>query len=178
MGNGSYYGGSTKISLRDKAWKSEVFGTRKTIKKMQMLKKSIKERSKPNNIALQNFHITDTSLLKKAIVERKGKILGWTVEILESKLYNNEIAVIFRNWLTPNGVPFVINSEGFVKFSWKKARAIAEDMGIRNWTPNPKTLSAQDLSILERISYHAIGILSATQPPEREINKLKKGNSY
>lgn len=168
-GQGRYRGASTIVFPASKKWQSEEFYALPLDPHWKQ--KVLKEKQKADAWAgvkksLPEKHIFEGDVLRRAIMERNPAIFEETRELVEARCHCQKNVAIHKVWLTQRGSPFVALPRGqFIKFSWKRAAALARQLGLRPfWPPKRKELSVGDVEILKRVSSLAASSLKASYP--------------
>lgn len=173
MGRGGYRGASTIVNPWSRKWQSEDFYAypldpewkRKVLKMREATTKDEAGNSQPKP------HIHQWEVLWRAIMARNPKLLEVTTELVEARRHCPQNVGILKVWLTQPPSPFEPLPEGqFIKFSWKRAKALARQLGLRpSWPPKRKGLSEGDIELLKRVAKSAIPVLRETFPQKKLI---------
>lgn len=174
MGRGGYRGASTIVIPGSRKWQSEEFYALPLEpnwkKEVQKVKQQAAAEAGGKNPPPEK-HIYDVEVLKRAIMERNVALLEETKELAEARLHCQKNVGILKLWLTQPASPFLPLRKGqFIKFSWKRAAALARLLGLRPWwPPRRKELSEGDLVLLQRIAKTAAQTLRGTYPGKELI---------
>lgn len=169
MGRGGYRGASTILIPGSRKWQSEDFYALPLDPKWK--RRVLQENQKATaqgeaKKLLREKHISDSEVLRRAIMERSPPLFEETKELAEARLYCPKNVGILKRWLTQPLSPFLPLPKGqFIKFSWERARSLARLLGLRpKWPPKRKELSDGDFELLKRVSKNAARALRETYP--------------